>query len=159
MKKTAIIFAVCLLLCVALCSCTMEPETPYYRYCLNAVWECEGNRISFTEATVADTYLAPDGTAYSKDGNVLLITRCKAIMAPEWHIDFVILHGPGSGFKSICDPIPEVSDSGEETLIYLFTIQKEEYTGNILDYDLSVNLVSGEANRLETFCFYEWSPE
>lgn len=86
MRKFAIILAVCLLLCVTLCSCTNEPKTPYYFYCLNAVWECEGNRISFTEATVADTYLAPDGTEYSKDGNVLAIVRCKAIMAPEWRM-------------------------------------------------------------------------
>lgn len=71
----------------------------------------------------------------------------------------VIMVGPDSSGKRLCDPIPEVSDSGEETLIYLFSIPKEEYTGNLLDYIMSVNIISGEVSRLEDFGFYEWSPE
>lgn len=160
MKKTAIILAVCLL-CLLLPGCREQNTGQFVTRVMNSPWEFGGGSITVTGVTVTDSCLVPDGTTYSQDDDVLVIVRLKADLNPEWSISAIHLttyfHTNNSKGTLLCDPIPEVSDSGEEVLLYLFSIPKVEYTGRIRYYFLDVSVVeSGGTRRAETFNFYPY---
>lgn len=168
--------AVAAILCVVLCggltyyivpflSLGNPPDGPYPVTGMNSPWEFEGGSITITGVTVTDSYLAPDGTTYSQDDDdVLVIVKWKAVLDPEWSVagTYLTTHfaAHNSLGKLLCDPISEVSDTGEEILLYLFSIPKGTYTGRIQDYYLEIRLVEpGGATRTHTLSFYERKEE
>lgn len=166
MKKTTFILTLCLVLFFFLPGCQEETGKPYTSICMNVPFKFDGCSFTVTAVTVAESYLAPDGTTHSQnDDDMLAIVRCKAELMSEWHASnmFLVLSHyseyaqEDSIGKLLCDPIPESSSNGEDALIYLFSIPKEGYSGNIQDYYLNINFVSSEGpNTLQTFNFYDY---
>ena len=151
--------AVCLLLCLLLPGCHVNTTGQFVTQKMNSPWEFEGGSVTVTGVTVTDSCLIPDGTAYEQGRDVLVIVKWKAKLNPEWSLSSMnlttLFATNNSTGTLLCDPIPEVSESGEEVFLCLFSIRKAEYTGNIRDYFMNVNIAeSGGAYRLQTFNFY-----
>jgi hypothetical protein len=155
MKAKKVVLFCCLLLLMTILGCA-RVKAPHPLIKMNTPWECEGNSITVTGVTVTDKYLAQDGTEYSKDtGDVLIIIRCKATMVPGWSITDYRLISASTKESSLCAPITEMSDSGEEMLLFLFGIPKERYDGAMHGYSLEMQIRSGGRYGSTTFIFIE----
>ena len=153
MKKSVAIFAY-LLICVCLSGC-FGRQIPVTAYSMNNPWECDGNSITVTAATTADSYLSSDGKEYvPEDGGILVVVRCCVSMADSWSISQkTCLQNAARNIPMLCDPISENHKNGEEAMVLLFSIPEAEYTGDVQQYYLDMQISCGSSIRTQLFHF------
>lgn len=158
MKKSVLILAaiLALMLCTGGCSIPGSKIPDHFTfYPLNHPREIEGNIVTLTSATAADSYHAPDGTVYTQepDGTLILVTA-DVEMLDGWEISAktYMQHGySGNKICSLfCDPIIEVSDDGKVTNTLLFSLKAGEFSGFFNDYSMTLYM---ESENRET---YRW---
>lgn len=151
--KARIGILILFLLSATLLGCSNN-DSKVKSYPLNHVWETDGNSISMTDVTMSDRYTAPDGVVYTApDGGELMIVRCRASFAPGWAIDkgTFVSSVATRNIYLLCEPIEEVSDSGEETFILLFSFDANQLSGNIRRGSLKLFITSGGQGRMARF--------
>ena len=155
MKKT-LMFTIIIIISVCICGCFNNPST-VLAYSLNYPWECEGNSVTLTGVTIADSYTSPDGTEHIPDADgVFVIVSCRVSMSPTWNISQkTSIENAVANIPMLCEPFSEGHNDGEEKLILLFSIPDDEYTGNIRDYLLNMEISSGSNTRTQLFNFID----
>lgn len=148
MKRSQIVCLGTFVLCaMILCGCTQPGPTVYT---FGGVWETDGNAVTLTAASSAESYTCPDGTVLvPHEGKLFVVVECSAELAEGWMIadDLACYRHHNGGLKGdyglFCDPI----SLGGSEYVLLFSVPADVYTGDPGDYNVGFVIEQSESVR------------